>query len=278
MLNYAKVYELYEFRGKEALQNLPAGVVTTKPLPGELEEPETEWLNNAHLVLKLNSSSRRCCVQLGSAFQQDELPIKSLPIAPNDHISLDTQARLQDICKIVYGNDARMHVHTDLVFYCTKSGLRTFPRDKIIRVTRKNAGEVIANLANGGIAARPEYIDADYILNHGPAYTWYEDGRPIGFCGVHRSFMSDKVGNEGMVFVDNKYRGRGIARALVSAVTADLIDADRVPLYACLMENIASVKTAESVGFRLCGYRCNVYVNEKDWLSKLPQHLMTNAK
>lgn len=85
--------------------------------------------------------------------------------------------------------------------------------------------------------------------------------KPRGFAGVHRSRMTDRVGNVGVVFVEEAYRGRGVAKALVSAVAAGLLAAGRVPMYGCSADNQVSAGIAQAVGFLLRGYRCRVTIS-----------------
>jgi len=143
---------------------------------------------------------------------------------------------------------------TDLKYYCVPSRLRRFRADACHRVTADNVEEVIGALQHGGIADDPQYI-----LSNGPAYAWYDAERPIGFAGVHSSYLQDRIGNIGMVFVEEQFRQRGIAQTLVSAVAEALFcEEGRLPVYGCAIDNLASWHTAERVGFQLGGYTCRI--------------------
>jgi predicted GNAT family acetyltransferase len=50
-----------------------------------------------------------------------------------------------------------------------------------------------------------------------------------------------------------EYRRRGYGKAVVSAVTETLLSRDITPVYSCSVTNIASAKTAKSVGYQLYG-------------------------
>jgi len=161
---------------------------------------------------------------------------------------------LLDVCRRVYG-DSRLRVVVGLNFYCTRRSLRIHPMPGVTRVTRGNVDEIITALKPG----IGEYAD-ESILANGPAFAFYHNGRPVGFAGVHSSFMSDKVGNVGCVFVEEAHRGRGIAKAVVSAVAGELLAAGRVPVYGCFADNTGSVRTAQRAGFAMRGYNCRIFV------------------
>ncbi len=57
------------------------------------------------------------------------------------------------------------------------------------------------------------------------------------------------------VYVDPAMRGRGWARAVVSAVANAIVQAGRVPLYVVAESNEVSIRVAEAVGFEDTGWR-----------------------
>jgi RimJ/RimL family protein N-acetyltransferase len=57
------------------------------------------------------------------------------------------------------------------------------------------------------------------------------------------------------VWTEEGYRGRGLAKAVVSACTAELLKAGIKPLYIVAESNAASIRVCESLGYRFSGYR-----------------------
>jgi GNAT superfamily N-acetyltransferase len=57
------------------------------------------------------------------------------------------------------------------------------------------------------------------------------------------------------VWTQEGYRGRGLAKAVVSACTAELLKAGIKPIYIVAESNAASIRVCESLGYRFSGYR-----------------------
>jgi GNAT superfamily N-acetyltransferase len=57
------------------------------------------------------------------------------------------------------------------------------------------------------------------------------------------------------VWTHEGYRGRGLAKAVVSACTAELLKEGIQPLYIVAEGNIASIRVCEALGYRFTGYR-----------------------
>jgi RimJ/RimL family protein N-acetyltransferase len=57
------------------------------------------------------------------------------------------------------------------------------------------------------------------------------------------------------VWTQEDYRGRGLARAVVSACTSELLEEGIKPLYIVAEGNTASIRVCEALGYRFTGYR-----------------------
>ena len=259
-LRYSSIFEQY-YRGarwRSLKERLSPGEVNVRDLPREDEAVVADWLEgNPTLVLRLKASRLGCIAWLGPALKRRAGWFSHLPARHADIRANQVHLALKEFCESVYGTQALVHVLPDIHFYCTRRGLRSFPSDHLRRATLDSAPAIARWLVHEGELYE---CDPSYILDNGPAYTWFEEGRPVGFASVHRSEMQDKVGNVGNVFVLPAYRGRGIGKAVVAAVAEGLLDEGRLPVYGCSADNLASAGTAEGAGFRFAGCNYRVYV------------------
>jgi len=74
----------------------------------------------------------------------------------------------------------------------------------------------------------------------------WDDGRYVAGLGVKRH---DGLGQEVAVATEEPWRGRGLARALVSRAAADILHGGGVPIYLHGRGNTASARVAEAAGF-----------------------------
>ena len=71
------------------------------------------------------------------------------------------------------------------------------------------------------------------------------EGRPLAVAGAYLKYGAFEIG----VDVIREYRGRGLGRLVVAALTSEIMERDGVPLYLCAATNIRSQRTALSSGF-----------------------------
>ncbi|MBI3763599.1 MAG: GNAT family N-acetyltransferase, partial [Chloroflexi bacterium] len=57
------------------------------------------------------------------------------------------------------------------------------------------------------------------------------------------------------VYVDPSVRGRGWGKSVVASATGELLNAGLIPLYVVAEDNLASIRTAEAVGYVDTGLR-----------------------
>ena len=74
----------------------------------------------------------------------------------------------------------------------------------------------------------------------------WEDGKYVAGLGIKRH---DELGFEVAVATEEAWRGRGLARALVSRAAAAILRAGGVPIYLHGRGNVASARVAETSGF-----------------------------
>ncbi|CAA9244195.1 MAG: hypothetical protein AVDCRST_MAG10-1850 [uncultured Acidimicrobiales bacterium] len=73
-----------------------------------------------------------------------------------------------------------------------------------------------------------------------------EDGQYVAGLGIKRH---DELGQEVAVATEEPWRGRGLARALVSRAAVDILRRGGVPIYLHGRANAASARVAEAAGF-----------------------------
>ncbi len=73
-----------------------------------------------------------------------------------------------------------------------------------------------------------------------------ENGQYVAGLGIKRH---DELGQEVAVATEERWRGRGLARALVTRAAADILRRGGVPIYLHGRTNAASARVAEAAGF-----------------------------
>jgi GNAT superfamily N-acetyltransferase len=144
----------------------------------------------------------------------------------------------------ILGDENACYVYSGTKLYCDKQTYVHTKDNNVRKITRKNAGEVIERLLPVGI---PD--DVDYLLTDDVAFAYYTWEQPVAFAGTHPvGSMTDKIGNV-MVGTLEQYRRQGYGKAVVSATTGALLEQGRIAVYGTSDDNIASIRTALSVGF-----------------------------
>ena len=119
-----------------------------------------------------------------------------------------------------------------------------YPQKQTLPVKYKNirplkeedAAYVTAHYEIGGAAYIQERIAA------GAVYGAFMENSLIGFVGVHDD------GSMGMLFVDEAYRGQGIAASLEAYCINRICEKDMIPYGHIVTENEASLKLQEKLG------------------------------
>ena len=84
-------------------------------------------------------------------------------------------------------------------------------------------------------------------------YGAFEDGRLVAVAGTHVVSALDGIAVAGNVFVHPRYRGRGLAELVTSAVTRHLLSVCRDVVLSVDPVNISAVRAYERLGYREVG-------------------------
>ena len=100
------------------------------------------------------------------------------------------------------------------------------------------------------VSARQEHNDRRYIkicIELGNMYGAFDCGEIVGFIGMHRE------GSIGLLYVDEPYRGRGIAEALEAFMVNRMLERGWTPYGHVVCGNKASESLQEKLGFYRAG-------------------------
>jgi len=97
----------------------------------------------------------------------------------------------------------------------------------------------------------PTWPAEDYVrrrIEEGPTAAIYENGEPVAWALTH--IVTDRVGIIGMVHVLESHRRKGLAKAVVAAVSRDLLQSGKVPALHAYVDNEASLALFPTLGFQ----------------------------
>lgn len=165
--------------------------------------------------------------------------------SPRRLLRSEFRDKLLATCSDALGEGESCSIYSGLKLACDSESLIPVEDHHVRKVTPENAGEVITKLSQEGV---PD--DTDYLLADDAAFAYYADNQPVSFAGTHPLGAAGlKVGNV-MVATLEPYRRRGFGKAVVAATTARLLEQGRVAVYGTSDDNIPSIRTALSVGYR----------------------------
>lgn len=82
-------------------------------------------------------------------------------------------------------------------------------------------------------------------------YGAYEDGDLVSIAGTHLVSPLNGIGMVGNVLTHPRYRGRGLAKRVTSAVTADLLDRGcTLAVLTAAAENMPAIRAYDSLGYQ----------------------------
>ncbi len=187
----------------------------------------------------------RCLISTQHALLGKVKEVAGKVSSPRKLLRSDLRDNLLAVCSDALGGAGAFNTYSGLKLACDDESLARIDDHHVRKVTPEIAGEVIMNLSREGV---PD--DPDYLLADDAAFAYYTDKQPVSFAGTHPLGTTGlKVGNV-MVATLEPYRRRGFAKAVVSATTARLIEQGKVAVYGTSDDNIASIRTALSVGYR----------------------------
>jgi L-amino acid N-acyltransferase YncA len=102
-----------------------------------------------------------------------------------------------------------------------------------------------------------------------PIYVYELDHKVVGFItyGPFRDNPGYRYTIEHSLHIDKQYRGQGIGKKLLKALISDLMGSEfRLIVGVIDVQNRASRKLHESIGFKLSGQIENVAIKHSEWL------------
>lgn len=99
----------------------------------------------------------------------------------------------------------------------------------------------------------------DMSIRDGTCFAAFEQGMLVALCGVCPvPHMGDLVADISLNGTLDQYRRRGLGKTVLSAVTRTVLDRRITPFYITSAHNVASIKTAASVGYVEYGWQFRV--------------------
>lgn len=138
--------------------------------------------------------------------------------------------------------------------------LRLFGRD-IAAINRLYSAE------SGPASYRPQHID------EGVYFGALEDGRLVAIAGTHVVSAAEGVAVVGNVFTHPRYRGRGLATIVTSAVTAELLQTCPLVVLTVDAANEPAVKA-----YRRLGYETHCTLHESPLIRREPFGVLSLAR
>ena len=136
------------------------------------------------------------------------------------------------------------------IFYCTPELLRFYSNYEV-RQIKPDESHKFMLLAGDERMLKYMWDNIYWSVCKGTAYGIQRHGYYVSFAAEYQiPHMQDEVG-EVLILTGEEYRGRGYGKSCVSAVTKAVLDQGRVPLYRVDGHNIASVRTAKSIGYQV---------------------------
>ncbi len=128
---------------------------------------------------------------------------------------------------------------------------RPAPGRSVARLGPDDLPAVEALYADGApVGQSPDFFSAS-MLEQGVFYGVWEAGALVSVAGTHLVSMQESVGAVGNVYTRRDRRGRGLATAVTSAVTAELV---RLGLRTIALnvnqENAAAIRIYERLGYK----------------------------
>lgn len=198
-------------------------------------------------VLWLLMSGGRCLIST-----QHEIVQPMIGLMNNIHSLSELYAHRfdADILKICSNAlpDSQLSIGAGPKYTCCDEDFKPNTDLNVHPITGATLEKVAAVLGDAGLAL-------PYTVQEKTAFVYELDGQPVACCGtLPIGHMEDEIGEVGSVFTLPTMRNRGCAKAVVAATTQAVLRSGRVSAYSTWDANIASQRTAMSVGYKKYGW------------------------
>jgi len=203
-------------------------------------------------ILWLFVSKGRCLISLQHQMVRPMLEIVKRIKDPEEFRSHKFDQEILQMCSLALAQEQKLSISRGPKYYCSRANLNFSPDPNVRLITKENLKEVVTALKDAGFG--PPGIVTDE-----PSFAYYFEGRPVACCSTAAfGHMKEEVAEVGGVFTLESMRRKGLAKAVVSAVTNAILKSGRVPVYGTSDRNLASKRTALSVGCKEYAWNLSV--------------------
>jgi hypothetical protein len=177
-----------------------------------------------------------------------EMPVQSIvtTLQPDYILGDAVQESILSDCK------ANLKVSSSYILSCSRETLQIHDREGCRKMMSVNVKSYITlkKFMWPALDETCETVDISRNISDGIAYAVFRDGRMVSASSAPAiAHMQEKVEEVG-VDTHRDYRNLGYGRSVLSHMTKAILDLDRVPIYRLSNKNLASLRIAESVGYR----------------------------
>jgi len=162
------------------------------------------------------------------------------PLAGNELLS---------VCGRAFGEQKRFFCYSGVKLYCDQEIFIKITDPNVRKMTMANMPRIMELFYSFAKPDDKQCMEA--VVAGDAAFAYFLGNEPVSFCTTHHKYMSDKIGDLCMQGTLVQYRGHGYGKATVSAATNEILKQGRTPVWGASIYNMASIKTAQAVGYRL---------------------------
>ena len=153
-----------------------------------------------------------------------------------------------------FGDEVEKIVATVRLAYADDAA-QLAPTDAVVQITDDDSRQRVIEAG----ADRDEWLEGSADESSEARYAVLEDGRVIAIATLR--IWDETVGSIG-VFTDQRARGRGLAGAVASAAVRETLGRGYIAQWQSRVENHASARVADKLGFETLGGRVVVRVRQ----------------
>ena len=203
-------------------------------------------------ILWLFVSRGRCVVSLQHQMAEPMLEIVKRIKDPEGFRSHKFDQEILQMCSRALPQKEKVFISRGPKYYCSPRDLNLTTDPNVRLITKDNLSEVLTAFGDGELGL-PDTVSEKR------SFAYYFEGRPVAYCSnLPLGHMQEKVAAVGGVFTLPSMRRRGFAKAVVSATTDAVLKSGRVPVYGTSDDNLASRRTALSVGYKEYAWNLSV--------------------